>query len=184
MACGGQVRWAHKAPGFQQAPVWRRGPVGFSGSISRRWSPEWRPRLALTSLAVTAHVGRRRRLSQRPGAQVAHSSLRSPPCDHAHLAYIPRMDFEWDDAKDAQCRAERGFGFADSAGIFHGRTYEWQDTRKDYGEVRMCAVGEWDGDYYTVVYTDRLGVEGDLVRRIISAHHAHRKERKAWHASA
>lgn len=94
------------------------------------------------------------------------------------------MDFEWDDAKDARCCAERGFGFADAAGIFLGRTYEWQDVRKDYGEDRFCAVGEWDGDFYTVVYTDRLDAEGQPVRRIISAHFAHRKERKAWHASA
>jgi uncharacterized DUF497 family protein len=94
------------------------------------------------------------------------------------------MEFEWDDQKDADCRDRRGFGFADAAGIFLGRTLEWQDTRKDYGEVRMKAVGEWDGDFYTVTYTDRADTEGQSVRRIISAHLAHRKERKAWHASA
>lgn len=94
------------------------------------------------------------------------------------------MQFEWDDQKDADCRQRRGFGFADAIGTFLGRTLEWQDVRKDYGEIRMCAVGEWDGNFYTVVYTDRLNAEGEPVRRIISAHLAHRKERKAWHASA
>ena len=93
------------------------------------------------------------------------------------------MEFEWDDVKDARCRKERGFGFADAIGVFLGRTIEWQDIRRAYGETRMCAIGEWDGNFYTVVYTDRVSVEGEPVRRIISAHLAHRKERKAWHAS-
>ncbi|GJD34220.1 BrnT family toxin [Methylobacterium aerolatum] len=94
------------------------------------------------------------------------------------------MELEWDDAKDADCRARRGFGFADAAGIFLGRTVEWVDTRRDYGEVRVNAIGEWDGDFYTVTYTDRQQADGHSVRRIISAHLAHRKERRAWHASA
>ncbi|MCJ2021731.1 BrnT family toxin [Methylobacterium sp. E-065] len=79
-------------------------------------------------------------------------------------------------------RAERGFGFADAAGIFLGRCIEKQDTRQDYGEVRMVATGEWDGDFYTVVYTDRREAAGRTIRRLISARLANRKERRAWHA--
>ena len=58
------------------------------------------------------------------------------------------MVFDWDDAKDEATRAERGFGFADAAGIFLGRRVEWPDTRRDYGEVRMVTVGEADGLFY------------------------------------
>lgn len=92
------------------------------------------------------------------------------------------MDFGWDDAKDAACREERGFGFADAAGIFLGRRIEKQDTRRNYGEVRMVTTGEWDGDFFTVVYTDRQDADGEPVRRIISARLASRKERTAWRA--
>ncbi|GJE77254.1 BrnT family toxin [Methylorubrum suomiense] len=89
------------------------------------------------------------------------------------------MDFDWDDEKEAKVRAERGFGFDVAIRIFAGRTLEWQDTRKNYGEVRMKAVGEFGGDFYTVVYTDR-----EAVRWVITAWPANRKERKKWHASA
>lgn len=89
------------------------------------------------------------------------------------------MDFEWDDDKSEACLRERGFDFGFAALIFDGPTMEATDTRQDYGEVRVNAVGVIDGDLYHVTYTDR-----DDVRRIISARRAHRKERKAWHASA
>ncbi len=46
-----------------------------------------------------------------------------------------------------------------------------------YGEMRVSAVGEVDGDMIQVVFTDR--VSG---RRIISARAASRKERREWHA--
>jgi uncharacterized DUF497 family protein len=56
---------------------------------------------------------------------------------------------------------------------------ETQDTRRDYGEVRMQAIGVADGDVLFVVYTDR----GEA-RHIISARLANRKERKAWQSFA
>ncbi|MGE8131485.1 BrnT family toxin [Methylobacterium sp. NPDC080182] len=92
------------------------------------------------------------------------------------------MVFDWDDAKDEATRVERGFGFADAAGIFLGRRIEWQDSRRNYGEVRMVTVGESDGLFYAVVYTDRQDADGQHVRRLISARLANKKERKAWRA--
>lgn len=89
------------------------------------------------------------------------------------------MEFDWDDDKDEIVRAVRGFGFADAVGIFLGRTVEWQDMRDYGGEVRMIAVGEFDGDFYTVVYTDR-----GAVRRIITAWSSEREERQLWQRSA
>jgi uncharacterized DUF497 family protein len=85
------------------------------------------------------------------------------------------MRFEWDEAKSRRNFDERGFGFDYAARIFLGPTLERQDQRRDYGEVRVQAIGETDGDVLFVVYTDR----GE-VRHIISARLANRKERKRW----
>ena len=93
---------------------------------------------------------------------------------YAASAYSP-TEFDWDDDKDEVVRAVRGFGFADAIGIFLGRTVEWQDMRDCGGETRMIAVGECDGDFYTLVYTDR-----GTVRRITTAWSSDREERMSW----
>lgn len=89
------------------------------------------------------------------------------------------MIFDWDPGKDAKIASERGFGLGTAALIFQGPVVAWQDTRSVYGEIRMIAVGQWDGRFYTVVYTDRADV-----RWIITAWPANRKERARWLASA
>jgi uncharacterized DUF497 family protein len=89
------------------------------------------------------------------------------------------MLFEWDAAKSWRNLSERGFGFDYAARIFLGPTLERQDRRRDYGEVRMQAIGETDGDVLFVVYTDR----GEA-RHIISARLANRRERKLWQSFA
>ena len=48
-------------------------------------------------------------------------------------------------------------------------------NRRDYGEVRVQAIGIAGGDILSVIYSDR----GEL-RRIISARLANKKERKLW----
>ena len=93
------------------------------------------------------------------------------------------MEFDWHPKKEALVRNARGFGFADAAGIFLDRVAEWQDTRKDYGEIRMVAVGVSDGTFYTVVYSDRTNPAGTPVRWIITAWPSHRKERALWQRS-
>lgn len=85
------------------------------------------------------------------------------------------MEIEFDPAKSERNLQERGFDFAFAARVFLGRTVIIEDTRLDYGEVRMIAVGEIDGRLFKVVFTDR----GD-VRRIISAHPASRQEKRLW----
>jgi hypothetical protein len=94
-------------------------------------------------------------------------------------AYMPAMLFAWDEAKSRRTLSERGFSFDYAARIFLGPTLEQEDRRRDYGEVRMRAIGETGGDVVFVVYTDR----GE-VRHIISARLANRKERKLWHSFA
>lgn len=71
-------------------------------------------------------------------------------------------------------RQERGFGFACAARVF-ARRPEVSATRMVGGEPRMKAVGEIEGERYTVIFVDR----GDA-RRIISARPASRRERREW----
>jgi len=85
------------------------------------------------------------------------------------------MLFGWDPGKNDKVRKERGFGFETAIRIFGGRTVEWQDRRRDYGEVRMIAVGQVEGRFYTVAYTDR-----GATRWVITAWPSNRKERARW----
>jgi len=89
------------------------------------------------------------------------------------------MHFEWDEAKSQRTLKERGFSFEYAARIFLGRTLERQDDRREYGEVRVQAIGQAAGDILFVVYTDR----GDT-RHLISARLANRKERTLWQSFA
>ena len=89
------------------------------------------------------------------------------------------MIFEWDEAKSRRSLNERGFGFEYAARIFLGPTLERQDARREYGEVRVQAIGQVVDDILFVVYTDR----GDA-RHIISARLTNRKERRLWQSFA
>ncbi len=82
------------------------------------------------------------------------------------------MKFEWDDAKNYDCFARRGFDFAYAVrAFFDPLRIVVQDTRRYYCEDRYRLVGMIDGRVYVVVYT----VRGPVVR-IISARKANLKE--------
>lgn len=89
------------------------------------------------------------------------------------------MRFTWDPAKSDANLAARGFDFEFATLIFSGPTLEREDTREDYGERRMVAIGLAQGLALTVEYTDRAA-EADTQRRIISARRSNRRERKAY----
>jgi uncharacterized protein len=89
------------------------------------------------------------------------------------------MLFEWDEAKSRRNLNERGFGFEYAARIFLSPTLERLDNRRDYGEVRIQAIGRVIDDTLFVVYTDR-----EDARHIISARLASRKERRLWQSFA
>lgn len=76
--------------------------------------------------------------------------------------------------------ADRGFDFEFATQIFDGRTLEREDTRRDYGQRRVIAIGMADDIALTVVYTDRAETGGVVVRRIIPTRKSHRHERKAY----
>lgn len=89
------------------------------------------------------------------------------------------MEFDWDPAKSEANLRERGFDFAFATLVFDGPTLERADTRQDYGEPRVIAIGLAQGIHLTVVYTDRTADDA-VVRRIISARRSNRRERKAY----
>jgi uncharacterized DUF497 family protein len=90
------------------------------------------------------------------------------------------MRFSWDPEKSDANLEARGFDFAFASLIFDGPTLEREDTRRDYGERRVLAIGLAQGLELTVCYTDREHSGQELERRIISARRSHRRERKAY----
>ena len=85
------------------------------------------------------------------------------------------MGFQWDVGKDAANRVKHCVGFRQAAEIFRGFRLTREDTRRDYGERRFIALGEFEGEVMRVVYTLR---DGDI--RIISAWKAGQHDRQAY----
>jgi uncharacterized DUF497 family protein len=85
------------------------------------------------------------------------------------------MGFEWDEAKDATNRRKHDLGFREAAEIFRGYVLTAEDTRRDYGERRLIALGEYNGEVIRVVFTER---DGNV--RIITAWKASRDDRKNY----
>jgi uncharacterized DUF497 family protein len=80
-----------------------------------------------------------------------------------------RLPFTWDVAKSERNRALRRLPFELAVTLFDLPVLEAEDTRRDYGERRIRAVGVAHGLMLHCVYTDRDGT-----RRIISLRMAKR----------
>jgi hypothetical protein len=66
------------------------------------------------------------------------------------------MIFEWDEAKRLENLARRKVDFLEAAAIFNNREIiESVDSRTNYGEQGIQALGQVDGTFYLVVYTWR-----------------------------
>ena len=81
------------------------------------------------------------------------------------------MRITFDPVKREKALADRGLDFADAALVFEGVTVEAEDTRKDYGEVRIICYGVLVGRMVVVGYTPR-GAE----RHIFSMRKANERE--------
>ena len=90
------------------------------------------------------------------------------------------MRFSWDARKSDRNLRERGFDFEFATQIFDGSTLERTDSRRDYGERRVIALGKAQDIALAVVYTDRAEASGEVNRRIISARKSDRREREAY----
>jgi len=88
--------------------------------------------------------------------------------------------FSWDARKSDRNLRERGFDFEFATQVFESATLEQVDSRRNYGERRVVALGAAQGIALTVVYTDRADKGGEINRRIISARKSNRREREAY----
>jgi hypothetical protein len=85
------------------------------------------------------------------------------------------MDFDWDEQKRRKNLEKHGVDFYDAYLMFQTRTIQERDRRRDYGEPRYIALGEWGDRILVVAFTVR---EGTI--RIISARKANRREQKRY----
>ena len=90
------------------------------------------------------------------------------------------MRFSWDARKSDRNLRERGFDFELATQIFESPTLERVDSRHNYGERRVVALGKAQDIGLTVVYTDRAEAGRGINRRIISARKSNRREREAY----
>ena len=81
------------------------------------------------------------------------------------------MIITYDPAKHARTLEERGLDFKDAPLVFGGLTLEFEDTRMDYGEVRMICFGTLAGRLVVIGYAPR-GAD----RHIFSMSKANRRE--------
>jgi uncharacterized DUF497 family protein len=72
------------------------------------------------------------------------------------------MLFTWDPDKCSENVRLRKVDFAVAARIFEGPVLISEDARQDYGEKRLRAIGEFEGQSYVVAYTLR----GEICRII------------------
>jgi len=65
------------------------------------------------------------------------------------------MRVTYDPEKRERALEERGLDFEDAGIVFAGVTLEVEDTRKDYGEVRIICYGLLAGRMVVIGYTPR-----------------------------
>jgi hypothetical protein len=89
------------------------------------------------------------------------------------------MNVRFDPAKDAVNLAKHGFSLLDAVGFEWETAVVWPDTRRDYGEPRMVALGYIGLRIMSVVFVDRPP-EQPTERRIISLRNANTREVKRY----
>ena len=65
------------------------------------------------------------------------------------------MKITFDPLKRDEALLTRGLNFEDAALVFAGITLELEDTRKNYGEMRMICFGKLEGRMVVVGYAPR-----------------------------
>jgi uncharacterized DUF497 family protein len=81
------------------------------------------------------------------------------------------MKIIFDEAKNSANLSKHGLSLSEAKKLEWDDALIWQDVRRDYGEMRMIALGVIGERLYCVVYVDR-----EEVRRIISLRKANNKE--------
>jgi uncharacterized DUF497 family protein len=73
------------------------------------------------------------------------------------------VEVTYDPQKRAWTLVERGLDFDEARIVFNGRIFEFEDDRRDYGEIRYLTFGKLRDRLVAVVWTPRGGA-----RHIIS----------------
>lgn len=87
------------------------------------------------------------------------------------------MEIEFDPAKSEKNIRERGLSFERAADLDFETAVFRIDDRRDYGEMRIRALGFLDGRLHALVFT-----ETDAGIRVISLRKANRREAKRYEA--
>jgi uncharacterized DUF497 family protein len=80
-----------------------------------------------------------------------------------------------DPAKREATLRGRGLDFLDARRVFDGETFTFDDTRRDYGEMRRITVGFLEGRMVVVGWVERAGA-----RHVFSMRKANEREIKAY----
>jgi uncharacterized DUF497 family protein len=91
------------------------------------------------------------------------------------VATLNPLMIAFDPNKDASNTAKHGVSLQEAVDIEWNDAIHWADTRRDYGELRMCAIAYIGVRLYYIVFVDRADV-----RRIISLRKANFKEVKRY----
>lgn len=81
------------------------------------------------------------------------------------------MQITFDEAKDTLNKSKHGLSLSEAKKLEWDDALIWQDTRRDYGEARMVALGAIGERLYCAIFVDR-----ETSRRIISLRKANQKE--------
>jgi uncharacterized protein len=86
------------------------------------------------------------------------------------------MKYEWNEAKNRKNFAKHGLDFADAEQVLTEPCVTFVDSRFDYGEVRLIALGLLAGRTVVIAHTPR----GEDTTRIISMRKANQREHKIY----
>jgi len=87
------------------------------------------------------------------------------------------MKITYDPAKNSRNIDNRGLSFDEVANFDFETAICWEDTRKDYGEIRYCVLGRVADRVHALVYTR---IDGGI--RVISFRKANKREVKIYEA--
>ncbi len=85
----------------------------------------------------------------------------------------------WDETKRRANLHKHGIDLADLAPVFDNPMITVEDTRRNYGELRLQSLGMWRGRVVYLVWTPR----DDDSAHLISCRHADRHETESYFAA-
>ncbi len=91
------------------------------------------------------------------------------------VATITYVHITYDPEKRAETLEKRGLDFVDAARVFAGETFEFVDTRREYGERRIICFGLLYGRLVVVGYVVR-----GRSRHVFSMRKANDREKKKF----